>query len=184
MNTSASRQLARSCTPTQSLLKRLMAAGLSGVFSRLQMSLASAWCALPLKTTIRFMRARFYVDAVLRHSCCQRSTRVVRIPSFAFAASQPREGDIRMETATQPRGCDKRPCRFVSFRLDSAGGSSLNRGADAQFASGRGRPKTLHSWPFNWMLCTIKSLTVWQSHQVMELIKSAVLLGIANKVNS
>ena len=44
-----------SCTPTQSLLKRLMAAGLSGVFSRLQMSRASAWCALPVKTTIRFI---------------------------------------------------------------------------------------------------------------------------------
>jgi hypothetical protein len=43
MNTSASRQLARSCTPTQSLLNRLMAAGLSGVFSRLQISRASFW---------------------------------------------------------------------------------------------------------------------------------------------
>src|SRR3990172_8114093 len=56
MNTSASRQLATSCTPKQSLLNRVTDAALRRVFRCLQMALASWGWAFPLKTTILFIQ--------------------------------------------------------------------------------------------------------------------------------
>lgn len=56
MKTSASRQLALSWTPRQSLLNRLIVVGLSRFLRRWQISFASSTWALPLKMTIAFTR--------------------------------------------------------------------------------------------------------------------------------
>lgn len=55
IKTSASRQLALSCTPTQSLLNLVEDDGLSLILSRRQISFANSGCALPLKITMALM---------------------------------------------------------------------------------------------------------------------------------
>ena len=54
MNTSASRQLASSCTPRQSLLNLLVVEGERRTFRCLQMAFASSTWAFPLNTTMTF----------------------------------------------------------------------------------------------------------------------------------
>src|SRR5215831_8996871 len=77
MNTSASRQLASSCTPRQSLLKVDVVEGLSGIFRRLQIACASWGWALPLKMTILFMRGEHHTRHFASSKPTQRPTTLI-----------------------------------------------------------------------------------------------------------
>src|SRR5262249_12223914 len=126
MNTSASRQLASSCTPRQSLLNVDVVEGLSGLFRRLQIARASSVCALPLKTTILFMRGEHHTRANAR--------RRLRVTVPLIVTSNPRLGRPFAWTSAT---------RWIQFARRAAGRRDFVR----QFAPVRGGTRLAPATP-------------------------------------
>src|SRR5215467_435405 len=153
MNTSASRQLASSCTPRQSLLNVDVVEGLSGIFRRLQIARASSGYALPLKMTILFMRGEHHTrhfelhfsllsSQFSLHTCCglgdrasrprllqtRRSARQNAPPAILFTVW------ARADFAASSRGSRRRVLVAVSSRrlLTFAGAEASKRNRTAR----------------------------------------------------